>query len=92
MQVTEKEMAFLEQIKSSDYSGDGFGFTDYITDYDYDMKVVRGLIPSLIEKGIIVHNDDCGIDDYTGKTMAGAYVTEDYMDIANHKLINLEVA
>lgn len=91
VKVTEKEMAFLEQIKFSDYSGDGFGFTDYITDYDYDMKVVRGLIPSLVEKGIIVHNDDCGIDDCTGKPMASAYVTEDYMDIENHKFIGLEV-
>ncbi len=91
MNITEKEMAFLEQIKFSDYSGDGFGFTDYITDYDYDMKVVRGLIPSLVEKGIIVHNDDCGIDECTGKPMASAYVTEDYMDIENHKFIGLEV-
>lgn len=89
--VTEKEMAFLENITCSDYSDDGFGFTDYITDYDYDMKVVRGLIPSLVEKGIIVYNDECDTDDY-GKPVGSAYVTEDYMDIASHKLINLEVA
>ena len=45
--VTEKEMAFLENITCSDYSDDGFGFTDYITDYDYDMKVARALAVSL---------------------------------------------
>jgi predicted transcriptional regulator len=92
VKVTEKEMAFLEQIKFSDYSNDGFGFTDYITDYDYDMKVVRGLIPSLAEKGIIVYDDDCGVEDIDGNPMGSAYITEDYVDIENHKLIKLEVA
>ena len=91
VKVTKKEMEFLEQIKFSDYSGDGFGFTDYITDYNYDMKVVRGLIPSLVEKGIIVYNDDCDTDEY-GKPVGGAYITDNFQDIKNHKLINIEVA
>ena len=90
--VTKKEYDFLNKIKNSDYSGDGCGFTDYITDYDYDMKVVRGLIHSLVEKGIIVYSDDCGINDSKGRAMASADVTENYQDIENHKLINIEVA
>jgi len=89
--VTEKEMAFLEQIVCSDYSYDGFGFNDYITHHEYDMRSVRGLIPHLIEKGIIVYDDDCGVEDIDGNPMAAAYVTEDYVDIENHKLIGLEV-
>ena len=92
IKVTKKEYEFLTDIMNSDYSSDGYGFNDYITDYDYDMKVVRGLIPSLVEKGIIHYNEDSGVSDCKGKTMAGVYVEDKYQDIDNHKLINLEVA
>ena len=92
MKVTKKEYQFLTTIKDSDYSSDGFGFSDYITDYEYNMKVARGLIPSLVEKGVIVYNEDSGVEDLAGKIMPSAYVTENYQDIENHKLINLEVA
>ena len=91
MKVTKKEFDFLNDIKNSDLSSDGQGFLDYMTDYDYDMKVVRGLIPSLIEKGIIVYDDDTGIPDEKGRSMAVVYIAEDYADTENHKLINLEV-
>ena len=90
VKVTEKEMEFLQEIVTSDFSYDGI-YWDYITDYDYDMKVVRGLIPSLIEKGIIVYDDDTGIPDEKGRSMAVVYIAEDYADTENHKLINLEV-
>tara|TARA_R100001163_G_scaffold22513_1_gene19044 strand:- start:5631 stop:5909 length:279 start_codon:yes stop_codon:yes gene_type:complete len=92
MKVTKKEYEFLTDIMNSDYSSDGHGFNDYITEHDYDMKVVRGLIPSLVEKGIIVYNEDTSSVDCEGNTMAGAYVEDKYQDIDNHKLINLEVA
>jgi len=92
MRVTKKEYNFLTGIMNSDYSDDGCGFFDYITDYDYNMKVVRGLIPSLVEKGIIHYDENSGADDYKGNPMACAYVENKYQDIDNHKLINLEVA
>ncbi len=92
VKVTEKEMEFLQEIVTSDFSYDGWGFTDYITDYDYDMKVVRGLISSLVQKGIITHEENSGVTDEKGRYMACAEIAEEYSDIKNHKLINIEVA
>ena len=56
------------------------------------MKTVRGLIPSLIEKGIISYVEESGIEDCRGRDMAVADINEQYSDIENHKLINIEVA
>ena len=92
VKVTQKEYDFLNQIKNSDYSSDGHGFNDYITGYDYDMKIVRGLIPSLIEKGIIRYEENTGIPDYRGVEMPSADIRNNYQDIENHKLKNIEVA
>ena len=90
--VTKKEMEFLKQISTSDISSDGNGFVDYICDIDYDMKSVRGLIPSLIDKGIIDYEERCGVDDMYGREMAWAEIKPQYSDMENLKLINLEVA
>ena len=92
MKLTQKEYDFLNQIVKSDYSTDGQGFVDYITDFDYTMKTVRGLIPSLVEKGVISYDEESGIEDSRGRDMAVAYINEQYSDIKNHKLINIEVA
>jgi len=91
VKVTEKEMAFLKEIVTSDYSYDGFGFNDYITHHVYDMRSVRGIIPHLIEKNIINYDENCGVDDIDGKPMAWAEIREEYSDMENHKLIGLEV-
>tara|TARA_R110000824_G_scaffold176451_2_gene355421 strand:+ start:1507 stop:1806 length:300 start_codon:yes stop_codon:yes gene_type:complete len=92
IKVTKKEYEFLSQIKESDFSGDGEGLCDYITSYEYNMKSVRGLIPSLIEKGIINYDEHCGMEDIDGKEMAWATINDKYYDYDNHQLINLEVA
>ena len=57
VKLTQKEYDFLNQIVKSDYSTDGQGFVDYITDFDYTMKTVRGLIPSLVEQGVISYDE-----------------------------------
>ena len=90
MKVTQKEYDFLNQITKSDFADDTFN--DYITDFDYNMRVVRGLIPSLIEKGIIDYSEHCGIEDSRGRDMAHAYINDNYADIDNGKLKNIEVA
>ena len=92
MKVTKKEMAFLKEIVTSDFSYDGFGFNDYITHHVYDMRSVRGLIPHLVEKNIINYDENCGMNDIDGKPMAWAEIREEYSDMENHKLIGLEVA
>lgn len=94
IKVTEKEMAFLEQIACSDFSSDGYGFCDYIQEAEgnggmgYNMKVVRGLIPSLVEKGIIDYDDDVDGD---GSGWAWAVIDIKFTDMKKYKLIGLEV-
>ena len=92
MQVTKKEYQFLTQIKKSDFSGDGEGLCDYITDHDYNMKSVRGLIPSLVDKGILNYTENSGIEDINGVEMPWAEIVDEYYDFDNHKLTNIEVA
>ena len=89
VKVTEKEYKFLIQISKSDYSSDGHGFNDWITDFDYNMKSVRGLIPSLVEKGIIRYEEKSGINDEKGREMACAWFNDEYQDIENHKIKNI---
>ena len=81
-QVTKKEMEFLKTIACSHF-GDGERLLDYITEDDYDMKVVRGLIPSLVNKGIITYHD------YENETPY-AVINPDYHDIESDMLTNLE--
>lgn len=88
--VTKKEMAFLSIVADSDFSYDAVpNFGDYIDESSgYDMKVVRGLIPSLVEKGIIDYDDDVDGD---GSGVAWACIDAKFIDVKNHKLIGLEV-
>lgn len=87
--VTKKEMKFLNQIKNSDFSYDGNGLFDCIDDYKYNMKSVRGLIPSLVKKGIIEYGENSCITDAKGRYMSWAYINDEYQDIKNHKLKNI---
>ena len=91
MKVTQKEMEFLNQIADSDFSWDDT-VNDYITDYEYNMKSVRGLIPSLVEKGIIQYEEHCGVEDEKGRNMAWACVNDKFLDWENCKFKNIEVA
>ena len=87
VKITKKEHKFLTQISESDYSGDGDGFSDYITDLDYDMKVVRGLMSSLIQKGVIYIED--GSYNAKGEPIVWAAVQDAYFDMDEYKLTNL---
>ena len=95
IKVTEKEYELLNSIATSDFSCDGYGFGDYISEdegnggWGYDMRVVRGLIPSLVEKGIIEYDDDVDGD---GSGLAWASINGKFRDKKNNKLINIEVA
>ena len=95
VKVTKKEMEFLNAIANSDFSDDGYGFGDYVSEdegnsgWGYDMRVVRGLIPSLVEKGIIEYDDDVEGD---GSGLAWAGIDGKFRDEKNNTLINIEVA
>ena len=60
MQLTEKEKEILTEI---DLITDGFGeMQDYIIEClkakKYDLKIIRGVIGSLVKKGCIVYQED----------------------------------
>ena len=88
VKVIKKEMEFLNTIIESDFSECDEGRKYIITDYSI-LKLVRKLIPSLNNKGIIAYYVglyDCSDD------IAWISIDPNYQDKESHKLINLEVA
>ena len=53
VQVTEKEAEILDYIATCDFSYDGNGLCGYILDFEFDLKVYRGVLSSLVKKDII---------------------------------------
>lgn len=51
--VTSLEMELLEAVIHSDHASDQHGLAGYIYDYELNMTVFRGVISSLIQKGVI---------------------------------------
>jgi hypothetical protein len=92
MKVTQKEYGFLKQISTSDFANEGWwedsdrAIGDWVGDWGYDMRVVRGLMSSLQEKKVI------GLYREVYDEETWVYVKKDYLDYENEKLINLEVA
>ena len=84
-------MNFLNQISRGDFAWDD-SVWDYITDYDYDMKSVRGLIASLLLKSVISYEENSGIMDEKGREMAIAKIKDRFLDWDNNKLKNIGVA
>ena len=92
IKVTEKEMKFLKQISTSDFANEGWceaedgAVGDWVGDWGYDMRVVRGLMSSLQEKKIVELRREV----YDEETWVCIHI--DYCDVENEKLINIEVA
>ena len=63
-QVTEKESKILKSIEDSEFSMEGNGLCGYIDEDEFDMKIYRGVLSSLIKKKII------GVEDMDGETWA----------------------
>jgi len=60
--VTKMEMEILDFICKSDHSTDGEGLHAWINPADFDMKIYRGVLASLVKKEIIeMYAED---DDY----------------------------
>ena len=101
MNVTKKEMEFLNQISTSDFANEGWcdagdgavgdwvgadGKVNKPTDA-YNMKVDRGLMSSLEQKGLIeLRGVELG---YENQPITWVNVHIDYCDIENEKLINI---
>ncbi len=104
VKVTEKEMEFLKQISTSDFACEGWcdvedgGVGDWVgsdgkvnlpTD-QYNMKVVRGLMSSLEQKGVIeLRGTEIG---NSGQPITWVNVSVEFCDIDNCCLKNIEVA
>tara|TARA_Y100001938_G_scaffold14676_1_gene18183 strand:+ start:8656 stop:8979 length:324 start_codon:yes stop_codon:yes gene_type:complete len=104
VKVTKKEMEFLTQISTSDFANEGWcdaedgAVGDWVgadtkenlpTD-EYNMKVVRGLMSSLEQKGVIeIRDTDRSFDNIP---ITWVNVSVEFCDIDNACLKNLEVA
>jgi hypothetical protein len=104
VKVTEKEMEFLKQISTSDFANEGWceaedgavgdwvgadGKINLPTD-QYNMKVVRGLMSSLEQKGVIeLRGTESGFE---GQPITWVNVSIKFCDTENYCLKNLEVA
>ena len=90
MKVTKKEYKFLKQISTSDFANEVCweeeSVGDWVGDWGYDMKVVRGLMSSLQEKKVVKLTRE----DYDEETWVS--INMNYLDVKNKKLTNLEVA
>ena len=53
IKLTEMEKEIIEFVVTSDHASDGHGLTGWICDYDFDMVVYRGVLSSLVKKGIV---------------------------------------
>ena len=52
-QVTELETEVLEAIRDAEHTFDGFGMQGHLEHTEWDMTKYRGVIGSLVKKGII---------------------------------------
>ncbi len=91
MKVTKKEYDFLKQISTSDFANESWcdeecSIGDWVGDWGYDMRMVRGLMSSLQEKKVV----ELYREVYDEETWVSIH--KDYLDRENEKLINLEVA
>ena len=91
-QVTTKEYNFLNQLADSCYSewiDDPCGAVgDWIAPCDYDMKVVRGLISSLLQKDVITIDEVDVEEDGFGHSWVS--IKKDFLDYENAELKNIK--
>ena len=63
IKLTIKERQIIESVSTSDHASDGHGLVGWISDYDFDMVVYRGVLSSLVKKGVIyVDNSDSDLN------------------------------
>ena len=82
--ITKSEKEFLNRLASSEYCELEYQ-GDWVSNYDYDMKVVRGLMTSLAKKGIVHIDPDSEIGG-NGQPMTWVSIDEDYIDLETFKL------
>ena len=89
MKLTKLEQAFIDQIITSEYAEwvetDEAGWVgDWVVEPYYDMKVVRGLITSLNQKGIIDVGDHQ--KSFAEKDMVWISIKPKYLDFDNYTI------
>ena len=95
--VTKKEMEFLNKVSQDELAEwvsdeDGWVGT-YVSHLDFDMKIARGLMSSLQQKGVINIGDSEILDGcYNNKPVSWVSIETQFLDCDNYKLINIEVA
>jgi len=63
IKLTVMERQVVEWVSTSDHASDGHGLVGWISDYDFDMTVYRGVLSSLVKKGVVnVDNSDSDLN------------------------------
>ena len=96
MKVTKKEYEFLKELEE-DYNtqeGEDGRVCGYVTDCNGDMKSTRGVVGSLVKKGVVwiqLEIEGC-IHPITKKKESDVFMVGVFEDFgSNYKLKNLEV-
>jgi hypothetical protein len=91
VQVTELEAQVLNEIAESEYSADGHGLCGYIDKGQFDMKVFRGVLSSLIQKGVIGTQDEeeTGTEGHVWAYINSNFQTQDPESESGYKLNNI---
>ena len=71
LKLTEKEIKVLKAIENSEFSMDGNGLCGYICQNEFDMKIYRGVLSSLIKKQVI------GVEDMDGEVWV--WINSDFL-------------
>jgi hypothetical protein len=87
MKLTKLEINFLNQILKSEFlewidEEDFLG--DWVCEPDYDMKITRGIIASLIKKDVIKNGGNQ--KGFAGQEMIWVSIKPKFVDIKNQKL------
>jgi hypothetical protein len=91
--ITKQEKELLDYIAEADHSSDGYGLGGYVYEEDFDMKKLRGVLASLIKKGIVtMEKMDINWEEYTWVSVTSEYQVENPNNTwSGYDLCNLEV-
>jgi len=91
VELTKMEMEIVDAIEMSDHSTDGHGLGGYIYKDEFPMKKYRGVISSLIKKGVIEsENYEVNGEDYTWCCITSKHQEEnDDNEDTGYDLINI---
>lgn len=84
--LTKLEWVIVNDIAYSDHSTDGYGLGGYIDHRDYDMKVMRGVMASLTNKGVATF-----VPQEDSENCTWAYISENLQENVIKDFYHMEI-